>query len=131
MSDVTAGGSAPAGGGRVVDAGRLETLYVIYNARLVRYLRARLGARWELADDLAQDAWVRVAQRLHTCRVSDAEAFGWLCTVARSVTADHLRRARHEVPADFSGRGEGRLPWSESAEDVVVARLVLVLGVAA
>jgi len=47
--------------------------------------------------DLAQDIFVRVYQRLHTCL--EAEKFtSWLVRIARNACVDHLRRRRARPP---------------------------------
>jgi len=54
--------------------------------------------------DLAQDIFVRVYQRLHTC--VEAEKFtAWLIRIARNACIDHLRRRkarppRQDIPAE-------------------------------
>ena len=54
--------------------------------------------------DLAQDIFVRVYNRLHTC--DDPEKFqSWLTRIARNACIDHLRRRkarppRQDIPAD-------------------------------
>lgn len=71
---------------------------------------ARVGAAD--ADDVAQDAFARVLERLG--QVRDAASLpGWICAVARSVADDHLRRAaraprRVPLDAEPAGRPEGR-----------------------
>ncbi|MER0450169.1 sigma factor [Streptomyces sp. Edi4] len=106
MLDVTAGHSAPEGGAEL-DRERLTLLFVIYNERLVRTLRGRLGRRWELAEDIAQETWVKVAQKLASCRASDDRAFPWISTIARRATVDYFRLARNtrELPTDFGSEG--------------------------
>ncbi|MEV6726869.1 sigma factor [Streptomyces xanthochromogenes] len=106
MLDVTAGQSAPVGG-VVVDQERLTLLFVIYNERLVRTLRGRLGSRWELAEDIAQETWAKVVQKLDTCRASDDRAFPWIAVIARRAASDYFRLARNtrELPTDFGAEG--------------------------
>lgn len=54
--------------------------------------------------DLAQDIFVRVYQRLHTC--TEADKFqSWLVSIARNACIDHLRRRkarppRQDIPAE-------------------------------
>jgi RNA polymerase sigma-70 factor (ECF subfamily) len=129
MPDASAGENTPAGVERAVDRDRLELFFVIYNARLVRYLRGRLGVRWALADDLAQETWLQVARSLHTCRAADDKAFGWLCTIARRTAIHYFRLARNtrEIAADFTGAAELGLPLAASAEDVAITRIIALM----
>lgn len=127
MKDVSAG-QAVSEAANGVDQDRLFLLYVIYNAKLVRHLRARLGGRWELAEDLAQDTWEIVTRKLHTCRASDDAAFPWILTVARTATAAHFRRARtrYDMPTDLTGDGAGALlPAAPAAEDEALANVTV------
>ncbi|MGW7469550.1 RNA polymerase sigma factor [Streptomyces xantholiticus] len=109
------------------DADRLTLLFVIYNARLVRHLRARLGPQWELAEDLAQETWARVTKDLGACRASDDRAFPWICRIAQRATFDHFRLARstRESATDFTGPAAGSLPPAPAAEDVAIANGVV------
>lgn len=109
-----------------VDRDRLTLLYVLYNARLVRHLRARLGARWPAAEDIAQDTWVMVAARLAECRVTDAFAFTWICELARTATLAHMRGTRRETTVDFTEfEAALLLPSAPAAEDEAIANTVV------
>jgi RNA polymerase sigma-70 factor (ECF subfamily) len=80
----------------------LTVLYREFQPRLLRYLRARES---RLADDLASDTWVAVAQRITTFD-GDRSAFSaWLFTIARRRLADVRRtsiRRRTETVAEIS-----------------------------
>jgi len=58
----------------------------------------------EEARDLAQEVFVRIYQKLNTCR--DPERFlPWMVRITRTMCVDHLRRAKarppaHDVPVD-------------------------------
>jgi len=55
-------------------------------------------ANAEEARDLAQEVFVRIYQKLNTCR--DPERFlPWMARIARSVCIDHLRRVKARPPA--------------------------------
>ncbi|MFD4400826.1 RNA polymerase sigma factor [Kitasatospora sp. NPDC058478] len=83
---------------------RLEALYRLHNVHLVRFL-GRLVNHGDqaLAEDLAQETWLRIAKAAGTLRVEDAQAFGFIAVVARHVVAAHyrLRRNTSETPTDF------------------------------
>ena len=74
------------------DPDALATLMARYQNRVYRYL-LRLVRQPADADDLFQQTWLRVAEKIRsfdTSRNFDA----WLFTLARNLAFDHLRRAR-------------------------------------
>ena len=74
------------------DPDALVTLMARYQNRVYRYL-LRLVRQPADADDLFQQTWLRVAEKIRsfdTSRNFDA----WLFTLARNLAFDHLRRAR-------------------------------------
>jgi RNA polymerase sigma-70 factor (ECF subfamily) len=72
----------------------VESLYAAHRPALVRYL-ARLSADPELAEDAAQEAFVRLAERPPP---SDANLRAWLFTVATRIAVDDARmRTRREA----------------------------------
>jgi RNA polymerase sigma-70 factor, ECF subfamily len=74
------------------DLNALSTLIAHYQNRLYRYL-LRLVRRPAEAEDLFQQTWLRVAQKIRSYDPSrDFDA--WLFTVARNLAFDHLRRIR-------------------------------------
>ena len=90
------------------DRGAFAALY----DRYVRMVHGIVLARVDRAhvDDLVQDVFVHALGRLASLR--EPAAFGgWLATIARNRTTDHLRHnARNEVPIedDAPGPGENR-----------------------
>ena len=80
----------------------LSVLYREFHPPLLRYLHARDR---QLADDLASETWVAVAQRI-TAFDGDRSAFSaWLFTIARNRLADSRRtssRRRTDTVAEIS-----------------------------
>ena len=76
------------------DLDALSALLTRYQNRLYRYL-LRLVRDPAEAEDLFQQTWVRVAEKI---RQFDAKRNfeAWLFTVARNIAFDHLRRIRPE-----------------------------------
>ncbi|MFB8407535.1 RNA polymerase sigma factor [Streptomyces sp. NPDC055912] len=108
------------------DRDRLTLLFVIYNARLVRHLRAHLGTRWPAAEDIAQDTWLLVAARLEACRSDDDEAFAWIVALARTATLAHMRGTSRETTVDFTAfEADLLLPSAPAAEDEALANAVV------
>src|ERR1700719_3293810 len=76
------------------DPDGLATLMARYQNRVYRYL-LRLVRQPADAEDLFQQTWLRVAEKIRsfdTSRNFDA----WLFTLARNLALDHLRRIRPE-----------------------------------
>src|SRR5271156_224048 len=109
------------------DLDALSTLLTRYQNRLYRYL-LRLVRQPAEAEDLFQQTWLRVAEKIHSYdQRRNFEA--WLFTLARNLAIDHLRRLRPESldePVDRGASGESaaaRLVSHETpALDRVLAR---------
>jgi RNA polymerase sigma factor (sigma-70 family) len=68
-----------------------DAAYARYGKRLYSFLY-RLAGRRDLADDLYQETWLRLAR--HAGRLTpDTDLAGWLYTVARNQYFDHHRSA--------------------------------------
>lgn len=90
------------------DPQALAALLAVYQNRLYRFL-LRLVRERTTADDLFQQTWLRVAQKIRSYnphRNFDA----WLFTLARNLAIDHLRRAQPQSLDDDAG---GRAPLAE------------------
>jgi RNA polymerase sigma-70 factor (ECF subfamily) len=109
------------------DLDALSALLARYQNRLYRYL-LRMVRQPAEAEDLFQQTWLRVAEKIHNYDQSrNFEA--WLFTLARNLAIDHLRRLRPESldePANNDASGESaaaRLVSHETpALDRVLAR---------
>jgi RNA polymerase sigma-70 factor (sigma-E family) len=76
------------------DGDRLEALYLCYGPGALRLAYLLTGDR-ELSEDLAQEAFVRVARRLTNLR--SADSFQWyLRRTVVNLSNSHLRRRRVE-----------------------------------
>jgi RNA polymerase sigma-70 factor (ECF subfamily) len=91
------------------DPQALESVMARYQHRLYRYL-LRLSREPALAEDLFQQTWMRVAEKIR--RYDPHRSFeAWLFSLARNLTIDHLRRYRPESldePAAGEEGGETR-----------------------
>jgi RNA polymerase sigma-70 factor (ECF subfamily) len=95
------------------DPDALGALMARYQNRIYRYL-LRLVRQPADAEDLFQQTWVRVAEKIQsfdTSRNFDA----WLFTLARNLAFDHLRRLRPESLDEPAN--------ADSPEDTPVSRL--------
>jgi RNA polymerase sigma-70 factor, ECF subfamily len=95
------------------DPDALATLMARYQNRIYRYL-LRLVRQPADADDLFQQTWLRVAEKIRSFDMS-RNFDAWLFTLARNLAFDHLRRAR---PSSLDE------PISnDSPDDTLVSRL--------
>jgi RNA polymerase sigma factor (sigma-70 family) len=81
---------------RAGDERARERLLAALHVPMRDYVAARTRSTpdgGDLADDVAQEALIRIATRLGSCRATtDRQLFKWALTVARSRLLDHLRR---------------------------------------
>jgi RNA polymerase sigma-70 factor (ECF subfamily) len=88
------------------DLDALSALIARYQNRLYRYL-LRMVRQTPDAEDLFQQTWVRVAERIR--QYDPQRNFdGWLFSVARNLAIDHLRRVRPDsldepISSDIEG----------------------------
>ena len=101
----------------------LEELYPRVRLFYRRWLVAHAD-RDETVQDLAQEALIRIAERVATCRAeADGQVVEWAFVVARRVGVDHLRAGR---AAWRTGRGRmdpGSAPATEPCEPSDALRL--------
>jgi RNA polymerase sigma-70 factor (ECF subfamily) len=83
----------------------LDGLMERHQQRLLRYLRRLLGDE-TMAEDIFQQTWMRVAERIG--RYDRERPFGpWLLAVGRNLALDHLRRYRPESLDEGAEPAEG------------------------
>jgi RNA polymerase sigma-70 factor (ECF subfamily) len=115
------------------DVDALGTLIEQYQTRLYRYL-LRLVHDPATAEDLFQQAWIRVAEKIRSYD-SKRSFDNWLFTVARNLALDHMRRYRPESLDEPLPSGETRLELlaSESPgamQEMLGAERAALVGVA-
>lgn len=69
--------------------GDFDEVYAAYNGRLFNFL-ARLSRRWDVAEDLLEETWVRVIEHSRRLR-PDTQLAPWLFTVARNLYLTYCR----------------------------------------
>jgi len=84
---------------------------------LRRFIRARTSTAAD-ADDLLQEVFVRIQQRLPDLR-DPAKLQGWVYRIARNTIIDHHRKRRPESPLDFEIATDD--PAGQSAVDLTPA----------
>jgi RNA polymerase sigma-70 factor (ECF subfamily) len=98
------------------DAAAFDALYARYRARVLGFL-VRLAGRRDVAEDLFQETWVKLAR--HAPRLAeDTDLAAWLFRVARNAWVSHRRWSmldvsrlvalQDEAPARTTGGGEER-----------------------
>jgi RNA polymerase sigma-70 factor (ECF subfamily) len=93
------------------DTAGLAGLMSRHEDRLFRYL-LRLAGDEAVAEDLFQQAWVRVAERIG--RYDRSRPFApWLFAVARNLALDHLRR---QHPGSLDDQPEPEAPATPDAD---------------
>ncbi len=75
-----------------------STAWREFHPQLRRYINVRVGNQAD-AEDILQDVFLRVHQRLDSLR-SEENLRAWIFRVAHNAVIDHLRRRRPETPAD-------------------------------
>jgi RNA polymerase sigma-70 factor (ECF subfamily) len=120
------------------DVDGFDHLYARYHRRLYRFIH-RLARRRDVADDLFQEAWLRLARNwAQAAAIEDIE--GWLFTVARNATSARATEGLRHLPSPDPAGPEQAVQASEavtrlerafealSEEDRAVLWLVAVEG---
>jgi RNA polymerase sigma-70 factor (ECF subfamily) len=99
------------------DVAAFEQLYQRHQAALYRFVRRLLGgALAAQADEVFQDAWLRVVHARQRWEPQGATFRTWLFTLAHHRVIDLLRRGGREVSSDaIEAAGEGDEPWQPEA----------------
>jgi len=106
---------------RAGDRRAMGELYERHSGRVYSVVRRMVGDE-ALAEDLAQDAWVRAFEKLHLFK-RQAAFSTWLHRLATNVALNRLRRSRKRPDVESSAE----LPRvSNSQEEVVLTRTMLV-----
>lgn len=104
------------------DPDAFHALVLRFRHRLYRYL-VRLVHDRSIADDLFQQTWVQVAERIR--QFDSARSFEpWLFRIARNLAIDHLRRRRPDSLDDPGDAGEPRAASLESRDDGALEALL-------
>lgn len=110
------------------DEDAFRVLYRTIQPGLVRYLWVQVG---DAAEDVASETWLQVARDLRQFRGDAAGFRGWVATIARHRTVDHVRHQRRLPPAGGLLEEVGELQAHDdtagSAIDAVSTRAALAL----
>jgi RNA polymerase sigma-70 factor (ECF subfamily) len=108
--------------GRMSTSSEVETLWRESSARLRAWFERRTGSASD-ADDLVQETFVRVHERLDTL-LDAASVRAWVGTLARNVLVDHRRRfGARAGTADVDAEALARSPEDAPLERTVAGWL--------
>jgi RNA polymerase sigma factor (sigma-70 family) len=96
------------------DAAAFEQLYARHHAALYRFVRRVLGSACAAqADEVFQDAWLRVVKSCDSWAPQGATFRTWLFTLAHHRAIDCLRKSGREVSIESDD--EDREPWEPAS----------------
>jgi len=94
------------------DAAAFDVLYARHEAALYRFVRRLLGARLAAqADEVFQEAWLRIVAARERFRPQGASWRTWAFTIAHNLAMDRLRVAGREVSIEAEDEGGDPLDW--------------------
>ena len=95
------------------DAAAFDVLYARHEAALYRFVRRLLGSRLAAqADEVFQEAWLRIVTARASFRPQGAAWRTWAFTIAHNLAMDRLRVSGREVSVDPEGGDDGEaLDW--------------------
>lgn len=96
------------------DARAFDLLVARYKRPLFSWLCRQVGSRDD-ADDIFQEAWIRVAR--NAGKFSDVSFRAWLWRIARNLVIDHFRRRREQISLDAETSENGALRETLHAPD--------------
>lgn len=95
------------------DRRAFDRLYTLTSGR-VYAVAIRIMKNTAEAEEVCQDAFVRIWQRAETFRPGEARALSWVTTIARNIAIDRLRRARlPSVPVEMAAEVADEKPTPE------------------
>ena len=109
------------------DSTSFDRVYEMYNPRLFGFL-ARMTGRYDVAEDLLQETWVRLAKNASRLR-DDTQLGPWLFTVARNVYRTFYRwrvldsQRIHELSVTRYRHGDAGSPFDDAAAGELQAQL--------
>jgi RNA polymerase sigma factor (sigma-70 family) len=100
------------------DAAAFDVLYARHEAALYRFVRRLLGAPLAAqADEVFQDAWLRIVSARASFQPQGAAWRTWAFTIAHNVAMDRLRVAGREVVVEGDEDGDDPMDWLMARAD--------------
>lgn len=101
------------------DIAAFDTLYARHEGALYRFVRRILGASLAAqADEVFQDAWVRIVAARASFSPQGAAWRTWAFTIAHNLAVDRLRTAGREVVPEPVDDGGDPLEWIAASLDM-------------
>ena len=100
------------------DAAAFDVLYARHEGALMRFVRRLLGARLAAqADEVFQDAWMRIVSARASFSPQGASWRTWAFTIAHNLAMDRLRVSGREVVLDAHEGEDEDMPVLRAASD--------------
>ena len=97
------------------DRAAFDRMYVLASGRVFAVAVRIMKDRTE-AEEVCQDAFVRIWERAATFRSGEANPLSWMTTITRNLAIDRLRRTRlPTVPVEMADHVPDQLPDPEGA----------------
>lgn len=109
------------------DTGAFAQIYDRHAAGVARALASFAGPDRDQLDDLCQDVFFRVINRLDSYR-PDRPFAHWLFTIALNVGRNHVRDRRHVVALDAAAAEIANRGGNEPPEDVLADTVMRLVG---
>ena len=94
------------------DAAAFDVLYARHEAALYRFVRRLLGSALAAqADEVFQDAWLRIVAARSSFRPQGAAWRTWAFTIAHNLAMDRLRVSGREVAVDSESDSDAPMEW--------------------
>ena len=94
------------------DAAAFDVLYARHEAALYRFVRRLLGSALAAqADEVFQDAWLRIVAARGSFRSQGAAWRTWAFTIAHNLAMDRLRVSGREVAVDSESDSDAPMEW--------------------
>jgi RNA polymerase sigma factor (sigma-70 family) len=94
------------------DAAAFDVLYARHEAALYRFVRRLLGSALAAqADEVFQDAWLRIVAARGSFRPQGAAWRTWAFTIAHNLAMDRLRVSGREVAVDSESDSDAPMEW--------------------
>lgn len=102
------------------DAAAFDALYARHEAGLLRFVRRLLGAGLAAqAEEIFQDAWMRIVAARHTFDATSGNWRGWAFAIAHNAAMDRLRTSGREIAVEEQDDGGDPLKWLQARQDLV------------
>lgn len=75
----------------------IEDVFRVYNIGIYRFIYSRTNGNKQLAEDIAQETFIRAWEKAHQFNVSKGSIKTWLFTIARNLLVDYFRKHKNHT----------------------------------